>query len=93
MIPARGAVLGLDVGFSAAGRTTGLCALTWDEDALTWQAAVTGTGDDVRTAALRQLLKPEPYAPDLPPLPTFRGGRELVDVSDREALYRVFDQD
>ncbi|MFO7531197.1 MAG: ribbon-helix-helix protein, CopG family [Candidatus Limnocylindrales bacterium] len=43
--------------------------------------------------ALRQLLKPEPYAPDLPPLPTFRGGRELVDVSDREALYRVFDQD
>ena len=43
--------------------------------------------------ALRQLLKPEPYAPDLPPLPTFRGGRELVDVSDREALYRVVDQD
>jgi plasmid stability protein len=44
-------------------------------------------------AAVRQLLKPQPYEPDLPPLPTFRGGRELVDVSDREALYRVFDQD
>lgn len=57
MIPERGAVLGIDVGYSDAGRTTGLCALTWDEDALTWQAAVTGTGDDVRTEVLRQLLE------------------------------------
>ena len=57
MIPARGTVLGIDVGYSETGRTTGLCAVTWDEDALTWQAAVTGTADDVRTAALQQLLE------------------------------------
>ena len=34
--------------------------------------------------ALRRLLEPAPYTPDLPPLPTFRGGRELVDVSNRD---------
>ena len=44
-------------------------------------------------SALRRMLQPEPYEPDLPPLPTFHGGRELVDVSDRQALYRVFDQE
>ena len=44
-------------------------------------------------SALRQLLEPSPYEPDLPPLPTFDGGGELVDVSDRDALYRVFDED
>jgi hypothetical protein len=57
LIPERGCVLGIDVGYSKTGRTTGLCALTWDDDALTWQAAVTGTADDVRTVALRQLLE------------------------------------
>jgi hypothetical protein len=57
MISDRGAVLGIDVGFSATGRTTGLCLLTWDEDALTWQTAVTGTADELRMAALRQLLE------------------------------------
>jgi hypothetical protein len=25
------------------------------------------------------------------PLPTFRGGEELVDVADRDALFEVFD--
>lgn len=44
-------------------------------------------------AALRRMLEPEPHEPELPPLPTFHGGRELVDVSDREALYRAFDKD
>ena len=44
-------------------------------------------------AALRRMLEPEPYEPELPTLPTFHGGRELVDVSDREALYRIFDED
>ena len=27
----------------------------------------------------------------LPPMPTFHGGEQLVDVADREALYRVMD--
>ena len=44
-------------------------------------------------AALRRMLEPEPYELDLPPLPTFSGGGELVDVSDRNALFDVFDQD
>lgn len=44
-------------------------------------------------AALRRMLEPAPPEPVLPPLPTFHGGRELVDVSDREALYRVFDEE
>lgn len=44
-------------------------------------------------AALRRMLAAEPHEPELPPLPTFHGGRELVDVSDREALYRVFDEE
>ena len=44
-------------------------------------------------AALRRMLEPDPYQPELPPLPTFDGGGELVDVSDRNALYDVLDQD
>ena len=28
----------------------------------------------------------------LPELPTWRGGRELVDISNREELYRVMDE-
>ncbi|MEX2146999.1 MAG: hypothetical protein WED01_08310 [Candidatus Rokuibacteriota bacterium] len=57
MIAARGCVLGIDVGYSADDRTTGLCALAWDDDVLTWQTAVTGTASGLRTAALRQLLE------------------------------------
>ena len=51
------------------------------------------TMSELVEAALRRLLEPDPYEPELPPLPTFDGGRELVDISDREALYRVFDED
>ena len=29
---------------------------------------------------------------DLPPLPSWQGGRELVDVSNREELYRILDE-
>ena len=58
------------------------------------EAARRGTTmSELVEAALRRMLEPEPYEPELPPLPTFHGGRELVDVSDREALYRVFDKD
>ena len=58
------------------------------------EAARRGTTmSELVEAALRRMLEPEPYEPELPPLPTFHGGRELVDVSDREALYRVFDEE
>ena len=57
------------------------------------EAARQGTTmSELVEVALRRLLEPAPYVPDLPPLPTFDSGGELVDVSDREALYRVFDE-
>ncbi len=58
------------------------------------EAARRGTTmSELVEAALRRMLEPEPYEPKPTPLPTFHGGRELVDVSDREALYRVFDEE
>ena len=57
------------------------------------EAARQGTTmSELVETALRQLLRPAPYEPDLPILPTFHGGREFVDVADREALNRVFDE-
>jgi hypothetical protein len=41
-----------------------------------------------------RLVLQEPGRPargELPPLPTFHGGGYYVDISDREALYRVMD--
>jgi hypothetical protein len=41
-----------------------------------------------------RLVLQEPGRParaELPPLPTFHGGEHLVDVSDRDALYRAMD--
>ena len=39
-------------------------------------------------SALRLFLKASKKPPaELPPLPTFNGGRELVDFSNREAMY------
>ncbi len=48
-------------------------------------------------AGLRRVLAPELPAADeannLPPLPTWRGGPELVDISDRDALYRAMEEE
>lgn len=45
-------------------------------------------------AALRQMLEaPVRESGELPPLPTFDGGRSLVDISDREALYDAMEKD
>jgi hypothetical protein len=38
--------------------------------------------------ALRRFLRRRPEAKRLAPLPRYSGGRLLVDVSDRDALYR-----
>ncbi len=58
------------------------------------EAARRGTTmSELVEAALRRMLEPEPSGQELPPLPTFDGGGELVDVSDRNALYDVFDKD
>ena len=37
-LPARGNVLGIDVGWSTDKRTTALCCLSWDEDKVEWQS-------------------------------------------------------
>lgn len=56
------------------------------------EAARSGrTMSELVETALRRLLSSQPEAPDLPALPSFDGGRLLVDVADRDALYRVME--
>jgi hypothetical protein len=42
-------------------------------------------------AALRRMLEPQEKPAELPPLPVFHGGRPLVDVADRDALYQAME--
>ena len=56
------------------------------------EAARTGrTMSELVETALRGLLQAKPAAVELRPLPTFRSGGALVDVADREALYRAME--
>ena len=56
------------------------------------EAARTGrTMSELVETALRRLLQARPEAKPLKPLPTFRSGGALVDVADREALYRAME--
>lgn len=56
------------------------------------EAARTGrTMSELVEVALRQLLRPRTDRQALTPLPTFDSGGALVDVSDRDALYRVME--
>jgi hypothetical protein len=41
--------------------------------------------------ALRRLLQSKPEVRALQPLPSFKSGGALVDVADREALYRAME--
>lgn len=49
------------------------------------------TMSELVETALRQLLRRKPGGGELPPLPRFDSGGALVDVADREALYRVME--
>jgi len=40
-------------------------------------------------SALRLALASEQGRSGMPPLPSFKSGGELVDIADREALYRA----
>jgi hypothetical protein len=61
-------------------------------DALKQQAAKRGTTLSALAAELlRKGLSERPKRVKLPPLPSFKGGRLLVDVADRDALYEVLD--
>lgn len=56
------------------------------------EAARTGrTMSDLVETALRQLLRTRRDREPLPPLPTFKSGGALVDIADREALYRAME--
>jgi hypothetical protein len=47
------------------------------------------TMSDLVDTALRMLFRTRKKAERLPPLPVFRSGGALVDVSDRDALHQV----
>ena len=49
------------------------------------------TMSELVETALRRLLEERPAEKDLPPLPVMMA-RELVDVSDRDALYRAMEE-
>lgn len=52
------------------------------------------TMSELVETALRLLFRaPKGGAPQLPPLPKFDMGRELVDVADREALDRAMEEE
>ena len=58
------------------------------------EAARTGkTLSELVEAALRSMLdhQTSPTSKELPPLPSFRGGPPLVDISDRDALYQAME--
>lgn len=56
------------------------------------EAARTGrTMSELVETALRGLLQAKPAAVLLRPLPSFHSGGALVDVADREALYRAME--
>jgi hypothetical protein len=62
-------------------------------DRLRRESARTGrTMSELVETALRQLLQRRAAAPDLSPLPSFHSGGALVDVADRDALYRAMDE-
>jgi len=56
------------------------------------ESARTGrTMSELVETALRRLLQSKPNAVDLAPLPSFKSGGALVDIADREALYRAME--
>jgi len=49
------------------------------------------TMSELVETGLRLLFRPPKDQRPLPPLPTFRSGGHLVDISNREALYDVME--
>lgn len=49
------------------------------------------TMSELVETALRLLFAPKRRQAELPPLPVFRSGGHLVDVSDRDALYHAME--
>ena len=56
------------------------------------ESARTGrTMSELVETALRRLLQAKPDSSQLQPLPSFKSGGALVDIADREALYRAME--
>jgi Bacterial antitoxin of type II TA system, VapB len=51
------------------------------------------TMSELVETALRLFIRSQRKRAELPPLPTFHGGRELVDIADRDALYRAMEEE
>jgi hypothetical protein len=51
------------------------------------------TMSELVETALRLFFRSQRKRGALPPLPTFHGGRELVDIADRDALYRAMEEE
>jgi len=49
------------------------------------------TMSELVESALRLLLQSERPQKKMPPLPTFKSGGPLVDISDRDALYQAME--
>lgn len=49
------------------------------------------TMSELVETALRGLFRSQKKSHDVPPLPTFRSGGTLVDVTDRDALYQAME--
>lgn len=49
------------------------------------------TMSELVETGLRMLFRAQKTKEDIPPLPTFRSGGALVDVSDRESLYQAME--
>ena len=50
------------------------------------------TMSELVETALRNFFRSQKRPTELPPLPVFHGGPELVDIADREALYRAMEE-
>src|SRR5437588_11386379 len=50
------------------------------------------TMSELVETALRLFFRSQRKRGTLPPLPTFHGGEELVDIADRDALYRAMEE-
>jgi hypothetical protein len=49
------------------------------------------TMSELVESALRLMLQPQKKRPALPPLPVYNSGGHLVNIDDRDALYRAME--
>lgn len=50
------------------------------------------TMSEIVEAALRLFFKADKHSKKVPPLPKFKSGGALIDIADRDALYRAMEE-